>query len=61
MPFSYYRYLLHCLFNSNTLTDVVAAVAVNGSTHTIETFCRILNCQPGDIMEYIEENDSPEV
>ena len=25
------------------------------STHTIEVFCKILNCQPGDIMEYIEE------
>lgn len=24
------------------------------STHTIEVFCRILNCQPGEIMEYIE-------
>lgn len=26
------------------------------STHTIEVFCKILNCQPGDIMKYIEEN-----
>ena len=25
------------------------------STHTIETFCKILQCQVGDIMEYIEE------
>ena len=25
------------------------------STHTIETFCRILQCQVGDIMEYVEE------
>ena len=25
------------------------------STHTIDTFCRILNCQVGDIMEYIED------
>lgn len=23
---------------------------------TIETICRILNCQPGDIVEYIPEN-----
>ena len=29
------------------------------STHTIEMFCRILGCQPGDIMEYVEENDEP--
>ena len=27
------------------------------STHTIDTFCRILRCQVGDIMEYIEENE----
>ena len=25
------------------------------STHTIEVFCKILHCQPGDIMEYIED------
>lgn len=25
------------------------------STHTIEMFCRILHCQVGDIMEYIED------
>lgn len=26
------------------------------STHTIEVFCKILKCQVGDIMEYIEED-----
>ena len=25
------------------------------STHTIETFCRILDCRVEDIMEYIKE------
>ena len=25
------------------------------STHTIETFCRILKCRVEDIMEYIED------
>ena len=25
------------------------------STHTIETFCRILHCRVEDVMEYIEE------
>ena len=25
------------------------------STHTIDVFCRILQCQVGDIMRYIEE------
>ena len=27
------------------------------STHTIENFCRILKCQPGDIMEYVDETE----
>lgn len=27
------------------------------STHTIDMFCRILNCQVGDIMEYIPDKD----
>ena len=26
------------------------------STHTIDMFCRILKCQVGDIMEYIEDD-----
>ena len=25
------------------------------STHTIEMFCKILNCRVEDVMEYIEE------
>ena len=27
------------------------------STHTIEMFCKILDCQVGDIMEYVEDNE----
>ncbi len=27
------------------------------STATIERICELLNCQPGDIMEYISEKD----
>lgn len=27
------------------------------STHTIEIFCKILKCQPGDLMEFIEDED----
>jgi len=26
------------------------------STHTIEMFCEILDCQVGDIMEYVRED-----
>lgn len=25
------------------------------STHTIEVFCKILDCQPGDLMTYISD------
>lgn len=27
------------------------------STHTIEMFCKILDCEVGDIMKYIPEKD----
>ena len=27
------------------------------STHTIEIFCKILNCEVGDIMKYIPDED----
>ncbi len=26
------------------------------STHTIDAFCRILNCQVADIMQYVEDD-----
>lgn len=29
----------------------------NISSHTINTLCDILDCQPGDLMEYIREED----
>ncbi|NBI11833.1 XRE family transcriptional regulator [Colidextribacter sp. OB.20] len=28
------------------------------STHTIEMFCKILDCKVEDIMEYIKDNES---
>lgn len=27
------------------------------NSDTINELCRLLNCQPGDIMEYVEERD----
>jgi len=27
------------------------------STHTIDTFCRILSCEVGDIMKYIPDSE----
>ena len=33
----------------------------NVNTSTLEYFCRLLNCQPGDIMEYIPDTpDNPD-
>lgn len=29
----------------------------NVSSHTINTLCEILDCQPGDIMEYKKEHE----
>lgn len=29
-------------------------------TRTIEKLCKLLNCQPGDIMEYVEEESEKE-
>ncbi|MFT3844085.1 MAG: helix-turn-helix transcriptional regulator [Lacibacter sp.] len=26
---------------------------------TLEAICRVLNCQPGDILEYVEEGKKP--
>ena len=28
------------------------------NTDTINTLCKLLNCQPGDIMEYIPDEDT---
>tara|TARA_B100001175_G_scaffold129276_1_gene109931 strand:- start:370 stop:603 length:234 start_codon:yes stop_codon:yes gene_type:complete len=27
---------------------------------TLESICKVLNCQPGDILEYIPDEDAPE-
>lgn len=27
---------------------------------TLEAVCKALNCQPGDILEYVEDGDEPE-
>lgn len=31
----------------------------NIDTRTINKLCRILDCQPGDILEYVPDNDLP--
>ena len=29
------------------------------TTDTVNTLCRLPGCQPGDLMEYVPENDEP--
>ena len=29
------------------------------STNTIDTICRLCDCQPGDIMKYVKDDDTP--
>lgn len=56
---------------SNELADLIGITTANLSIlktgkakairfSTLEVICEILNCQPGDIMEYIPENSIPE-
>jgi len=52
---------------SNRLGLTLANVSIlkNGKAKavkvsTIEELCRILKCQPGDLMEYVEEDDDEE-
>lgn len=39
-------------------SQILDKVLSNGNvdTRTINKLCRLLNCQPGDIMEYVEED-----
>ena len=39
------------------LAEKVGLTPANLSISTLETICRELGCQPGDILEYREEND----
>lgn len=31
------------------------------TTETIDILCQLLNCQPGDILEYVPDNEESEV
>lgn len=48
-------------FNPNII-DKILSGTLNKSkrvdTETISKLCKSLDCQPGDIMEYVEEQDS---
>jgi putative transcriptional regulator len=47
------------------LTPANVAVLKNGRAKavrfsTLEAMCRVLGCQPGDLLEYVEGDDSPD-
>ena len=51
--FNTYRIRKEKLFSESTLQKFRSGEMVH--TSNIDTICRLLNCQPGDILEYKEE------
>ena len=49
-----YRIRKEKIISETTLQKLREGKAV--STDSIANLCAVLNCQPGDIMEYVEEN-----
>ena len=45
-------------FNSKVVDRLVKEAHVN--TSTVEKLCALLNCQPGDIMEYVADDPGNE-
>ena len=41
--------------------DKIRTGAGHIDTRSIENLCKYLNCQPGDIMEYVEDSDNEPV
>ena len=41
--------------HSNTIAKMNKGEAI--STETVEKICKVLNCQPGDIMEYVPDEE----
>ena len=54
--FSSYRIRKENLISQASLTKMKNGTG-NIDTRTIERLCNLLNCQPGDIMEYVDEDD----
>ncbi len=53
---STYRIRQENIIPQGTLTSLKNNKSV--TTDTINKLCKILNCQPGDIMEYVDEDDT---
>ena len=55
---STYRIRQENIIPQGTLTSLKNNKSV--TTDTINKLCKILNCQPGDIMEYVDEDETTE-
>ena len=53
-----YRIRKEKIVSENALTSMRAGKGV--TTDTIAALCRALACQPGDIMEYVDESEAAE-
>ena len=53
---STYRIRQENIISQGALTSLKNNKSV--TTETINKLCKALNCQPGDIMEYVDENDT---
>ncbi len=53
---STYRIRKENIISQSALTSLNNDKGV--TTNTINKLCKILNCQPGDIMEYVDEDDT---
>ena len=53
-----YRIRKEKIVSENALTSMRAGKSV--TTDTIDALCRALACQPGDIMEYVDESEAAE-
>ena len=53
-----YRIRKEKMVSENALTSMRAGKSV--TTDTIAALCRALACQPGDIMEYVDESEAAE-
>lgn len=51
-----YRIRKENIVSQGTLTKMKNGIG-SIDTRTIDKICRVLNCQPGDILEYIPDNE----
>lgn len=58
--FSTYRLRINKILSESTIQKLRANNNAPLSWDNINTLCRLLHCQPGDIMEYVEDPKTEE-